>query len=213
MIERGKNVFNNVKASLAAGLVVTVLLAGCSTPASLPPKVSAGLNGLRTEGVSLRGQIEKTVGALKDLMSKPQAEYSTQFERFSHELGILEAKVEQAVQQRTATETVVEEQFLNWDENLKQLKDEELRARAADRRAATEATYSRIQQKMAELRKVWAPFISDLTDTRQYLKDDLSQVGLQTITPTVKRIYERKPIVINRLDAVLETLNNAMERS
>jgi hypothetical protein len=66
---------------------------------------------------------------------------------------------------------------------------------------------------MAELRKVWAPFISDLTDTRQYLKDDLSQVGLQTITPTVKRIYERKPIVINRLDAVLETLNNAMERS
>jgi hypothetical protein len=214
MIKRGRKFFNNVKASLAAGMVVTMLLAGCSSaPAPLPPKIAAGLEDLHSEGVSLKGQIEKTVGALKDLMSKPQAEYSTQFERFSHELGILEAKVEQAVQQRTATETVVEEQFLNWDENLKQLKDEELRARAADRRAATEATYSKIQQKMAELRKVWAPFISDLTDTRQYLKDDLSQVGLQTITPTVKRIYERKPIVINRLDAVLETLNNAMERS
>lgn len=213
MIERGKKVFNNVKASLAAGLVVTVLLAGCSTPASLPPKVSVGLNGLRTEGVSLRGQIEKTVGALKDLMSKPQADYSSQFESFSHELGILKEKVEEARQQRVTTETVVEEQFLTWDENLKELKNEESRALAAGRRAATEATYSEIQQKIAELRKVGKPFMTDLTDTRLYLKDDLSKEGLQTMTPTVERIYERKSQVIDRLDAVIEALNNAMKRS
>jgi TolA-binding protein len=204
MIERGKKVFNNVKASLAAGLVVTVLLAGCSTPASLPPKVSAGLNGL---------QIEKTVGALKDLMSKPQADYSSQFESFSHELDILKEKVEQARQQRVTTETVVEEQFLTWDENLKELKNEESRALAAGRRAATEATYSEIQQKIAELRKVGKPFMTDLTDTRLYLKDDLSKEGLQTMTPTVERIYERKSQVIDRLDAVIEALNNAMKRS
>ena len=146
-------------------------------------------------------------------MSKPPADYSSQFERFSDELGILEAKVEQAVQKRTAMETVVEDQFLTWEENLKQLRDEELRARAADRRAATEATYSEIQQKLAELRTVWGPFMADLTDIRQYLNDDLTKVGLQNVTPTVKRVYERKPLVIKRLDAAIETLNNAVERS
>jgi hypothetical protein len=213
MITSRKKTFKNVKASLTAGLVVTIFLVGCSTPASLPPKVSAGLNGLRTEGVSLRGQIEKTVGALKDLMSKPQADYSSQFESFSHELDILKEKVEQARQQRVATETVVEEQFLQWDENLKQLKNEESRELAADRRADTEVTYAEIQQKIAELRKVGAPFMTDLTDTRLYLKDDLSKEGLQTMTPTVERIYERKPLVIDRLEAVIEALNNAMKRS
>jgi hypothetical protein len=213
MITSRKKTFKNVKASLTAGLVVTIFLVGCSTPASLPPKVSAGLNGLRTEGVSLRGQIEKTVGALKDLMSKPQADYSSQFESFSHELDILKEKVEQARQQRVATETVVEEQFLQWDENLKQLKNEESRELAADRRADTEVTYAEIQQKIAELRKVGGPFMTDLTDTRLYLKDDLSKEGLQTMTPTVERIYERKPLVIDRLEAVIEALNNAMKRS
>jgi hypothetical protein len=195
-------------------MVVTMLFAGCSsTPAPLPPKVAAGLNDLHTKGVLLKGQIDKIVGALKELTSKPQADPSAQFELFSQELGILEGKVEKAVQQRTAMETVVEDQFLAWEENLKQLRDEELRARAADRRAATEATYSEIQQKLAELRTVWGPFMADLTDIRQYLNDDLTKVGLQNITPIVNRIYERKPIVIKRLDAALETLNNAVERS
>jgi hypothetical protein len=215
MVKRWRTVFSTVRASLSAGMVVTMILAGCSsTPAPLPPKVAAGLQDLHTKGVLLKGQIDKTVGALKDLTSKPQADPSAQFELFSQELGILEGKVEQADQQRMAMETVVEDQFLAWEENLKQLRDEELRAKAADRRAATEATYSEIQQKLAELRTtIWGPFMADLTDIRQYLNDDLTKVGLQNITPTVNRIYERKPIVIKRLDAVLETLNNAVERS
>ena len=214
MVKRWRTVFSTVRASLSAGMVVTMLFAGCSsTPAPLPPKVAAGLNDLHTKGVLLKGQIDKTVGALKELTSKPQADPSAQFELFSQELGILEGKVEKAVQQRTAMETVVEDQFLAWEENLKQLRDEELRSKAADRRAATEATYSEIQQKLAELRTVWGPFMADLTDIRQYLNDDLTKVGLQNITPIVKRIYERKPIVVERLDAALETLNNAVERS
>jgi DNA repair exonuclease SbcCD ATPase subunit len=214
MVKRWRTVFSTVRASLSAGMVVTMILAGCSsTPAPLPPKVAAGLQDLHTKGVLLKGQIDKTVGALKELTSKPQADPSAQFELFSQELGILEGKVEKAVQQRTAMETVVEDQFLAWEENLKQLRDEELCAKAADRRAATEATYSEIQQKLAELRTVWGPFMADLTDIRQYLNDDLTKVGLQNITPTVNRIYERKPIVIERLDAALETLNNAVERS
>ena len=214
MVKRWRTVFSTVRASLSAGMVVTMLFAGCSsTPAPLPPKVAAGLNDLHTKGVLLKGQIDKTVGALKELTSKPQADPSAQFELFSQELGILEGKVEKAVQQRTAMETVVEDQFLAWEENLKQLRDEELRSKAADRRAATEATYSEIQQKLAELRTVWGPFMADLTDIRQYLNDDLTKVGLQNITPIVNRIYERKPIVIKRLDAALETLNNAVERS
>ena len=214
MVKRWRTVFSTVRASLSAGMVVTMLFAGCSsTPAPLPPKVAAGLQDLHTKGVLLKGQIDKTVGALKELTSKPQADPSAQFELFSQELGILEGKVEKAVQQRTAMETVVEDQFLAWEENLKQLRDEELRAKAADRRAATEATYSEIQQKLAELRTVWGPFMADLTDIRQYLNDDLTKVGLQNITPIVNRIYKRKPIVIERLDAALETLNNAVERS
>jgi len=213
MIKRMEKIFNPVTTRLAAGMAVTILLAACSTPASLPPKVAAGLKGLHTEGVSVKGQVEKTVGALKDLMSKPQKDYSPQFKRFSQEFDVLEAKVEKAVQQRTTTETVVEEQFLTWEENLKKLRDEELRARAGDRRAATEATYSEIQQSMAELRRVWGPFMSDLTDTRQYLKDDLTKEGIEIISPTAERIFKQKPTVMKRLDAAIEKLNKAIERN
>jgi hypothetical protein len=54
--------WSSILASVAVGMVVLMLLVGCSTTASLPPNIAMGLEGLRTEGVSLRGQIEKAVG-------------------------------------------------------------------------------------------------------------------------------------------------------
>ena len=213
MIKRMATVLTPVTVRLAAGLIFTLLLAACSTPASLPPKVAAGLKDLHSEGVSVKGQVEKTVRALKDLMANSQKDYSAPFERFSKEFDVLETKVERAVQQRTKTETAVENQFLTWEENLKKLRDEELRARAADRRAATEATYSEIQQAMTELKRVWGPFMADLTDTRQYLKDDLTQEGIQIIAPTAERVFDRKPTVMKHLDAAIEKLNKAIERN
>lgn len=213
MVESGKKAFKDVKASLAAGLVGAMLLVGCSTSASLPPKIASGLDGLRTEGVTVRGQIQKTVGTLKELMSKPQSDLSPQFQSFSHELGVLEDKIGMAQQQRAATESVVKDQFMAWDENLKQLKNEESRQQAAVRRTATEATYSDVQQKIAELRKEATPFMTDLRDIRQYLKGDLSKEGLETMKPTAERTFNREAFVIKRLDDVIEGLNNAMKRN
>ncbi|MDH5576423.1 MAG: DUF2959 family protein [Nitrospirota bacterium] len=215
MMKRGMNVpiWRSILASIALGIVLPVLSVGCSTTASLPPHIAVGLDGLRNEAVSLRGQVEKTVGALKEMMTKPQADLSPQYQSFTHELGILEAKVEEARQQRAATETVVKDQFMAWDENLKQLQNEESRQRAAERRSATESTYSGIQQKIAELKKVWTPFVTDLKDTRQYLKSDLSKEGLHTIEPTAERVFDQQGNVIKQLDDVIEAMDVAIKRT
>jgi hypothetical protein len=161
--------------------------------------------------VSLRGQIEKTVGALNELMTKPQADLAPQYQSYAHELGILEAKVEQARQQRTSTDALVKDQFMAWDENLKELRSEAARTSAAERRAATDATYSGIKQKVGEVRKAWTPFITDLQDIRQYLKGDLSKEGLRTIEPTAQRVFDQKPDIIKRLDAVIQGLDSAIK--
>jgi hypothetical protein len=203
--------WRSILASLAIGIVVPMLWVGCSTTAPLPPKIAAGLDGLRNEGVSLRGQVEKTVGSLNELMSKPQVDLSPQYQSYTHELGILEAKVSEAQQQRASTDAVLRDQFMAWDENLKQLQSEAARTSAAERRAATDATYSGIKQKIAELKKGWTPFITDLRDVRQYLKGDLSKEGLSTIQPTAQRVFDQKPDVIKRLDAVLQGLDSAIK--
>lgn len=198
-------------ASMAVGIVVSMLSVGCSTTASLPPSIAVGLEGLRSEAVSLRGQIEKTVGALNELMSKPQADLSTLFQSYTHELGILENKVEAARQQRAATDAIVKDQFMAWDENLKQLQNEETRASAAERRAATNATYSGIKQNIADLKKEWTPFSTDLKDIRQYLQSDLSKDGLGTMEPTAQRIFDQKDSIIKRVEAVIQGLDSAIK--
>ncbi len=213
MMKKGLNVssWRSMLANVPFGIVVSMLSVGCSTTASLPPNIAMGLEGLRTEGVSLRGQVEKTVGALNELMSKPQADLSTQYQSYTHELGILEDKLGQAREQRAATETVVREQFMAWDENLKKLKNEQTRASAAERRTATDATYSAIQQKIAELKKEWSPFITDLQDIRQYLKSDLSKEGLEAMKPTSQRVFDQKDSVIKRVDEVIQSLDSALK--
>jgi hypothetical protein len=213
MVESVKKAFKEGKASLAAGTIGAILLVGCSTSGSLPPKIAAGLDGLRTEGVTVRGQIQKTIGTLKELMSKPQSDLTPQYQSFSHELGVLEDRIGVAKRQRAATESVVRDQFMAWDENLKQLKNEESRQQAAVRRSATDATYSDIQQKIAQLRKESIPFMTDLRDIRQYLNGDLSKEGVETMKPTAERAFNREAFVIRHLDDVIEALNNAMKRS
>ena len=215
MFNKGNNVpsWISILPAMALGIVLPMLSVGCSTTASLPPHIAVGLDGLRNEAVSLRGQVEKTVGALKEMMAKPQADLSPQYQSFTHELGILEAKLDEARQQRAATETVVKDQFMAWDESLKQLQNEESRQRAAERRSATEATYSGIQRKIAELKKEWTPFITDLKDTRQYLKSDLSKEGLYAMEPTAERIFDQQSTVIKRLDEVIEAMDVAIKRS
>jgi DUF2959 family protein len=205
--------FKNGTAGLVSMAVGAMLLVGCSTSGSLPPKIAAGLDGLRTEGVTLRGQFQKTTGTLKELMSNPQSDLTPQYNSFTHELGILENRIGDAKQQRAETETAVKNQFTAWDENLKQLKNEESRQQAAARRSATDATYSDIKQKIAELRKEATPFMTDLRDIRQYLKGDLSKEGLETMKPTADRVFNREAFVIRHLDNVIEGLNNAMKRN
>ncbi|MCW5784505.1 MAG: DUF2959 family protein [Nitrospirales bacterium] len=213
MIKSGMNVpsWRAILASSAAGLVVTMFSVGCSTPASLPPKIAVGLDGLRNEAVSLRGQIEKTVGALNELMSKPQADLSPQFQSYTHELGILQDRIEKARQQRGATDTVVKEQFMAWDESLKQLHNEATREGAAERRADTDETYSGIKEKIVTLRNEANPFLNDLKDVRQYLNSDLTKEGLSTIEPTANRVFEQKDNIINRLDEVIQSLDTAIK--
>lgn len=210
MRKRAKNVSLKMTTYLAAGLVFILLTVGCSTPAAVPPSVAVGLDGLLTEAVSLRGQIEKTVGALKEMMSKPQSNLSPQYQSYTHELGILEAKVEEARQQRTATDTVVKDQFMVWDQDLKRMQNQESRQRVAERQAATKAVYSDIQQKVVDLKKEWTPFLTDLQDIRQYLKGDLSKEGLHTIEPTAERVFDQQNDVMNRLNEVVEAMDAAM---
>jgi hypothetical protein len=213
MIKSGMNVpsWRAILASLAIGLIIPMLTVSCSTTASLPPSIAVGLEGLRSEAVSLRGQVEKTVGALNELMSKPQADLSPQFQSYTHELGILEDRIERARQQRGATDSVVKDQFMAWDENLKQLHNEATRAGAAERRAATDATYSGIKQKIVALRNEANPFINDLKDIRQYLKSDLSKEGLRTMEPTAQRVFDHKDGNIKRLDEVIQALDSAIK--
>ncbi|MCA9423412.1 MAG: DUF2959 family protein [Nitrospirales bacterium] len=213
MFESGEKAFQNGTTGLAAWVVGAMLFVGCSTPASLPPKIATGLDGLRTEGVTVRGQIQKTTGTLKELMANPQTDLNPQFQSFSHELGVLEDRVGQAQQQRTVTESVVRDQFMAWDKSLKQLKNEESRQLAAIRRSTTEDTYSDIQQKIAELRKKSTPFLTDLRDIRQYLTEDLSKEGLETMNPTAQQVFDQEPSVIKRLDDVIDALNNAIKRN
>ena len=213
MGKSGMNVpsWRSTLASLAIGFIIPMLSIGCSTSASLPPNIAVGLEGLRNEAVALRGQIEKTVGSLHELMSKPQADLSPQFQSYTHELGILEDRIERARQQRGATETVVKDQFMAWDESLKQLHNEATRASAMERRAATDETYSGIKQKIVALRNEANPFLNDLKDIRQYLKSDLSKEGLSTIEPTAQRVFDQRDGIIKRLDEVIQSLDTAIK--
>ncbi len=188
-----------------------VLPVGCgSDPQPLPPKVATGLDGLRSEAIALKGQIEKVTAALSDLMQKPQADLQPQSWSFTQELAVLEGRLERAQAQRQVADNMVLEQFAAWDSQLDQLQSEEAKDLAAERRSATTQTLDGIQKSIEGLREKFAPFLTDLRDVRQYLKGDLSLPGLETMKPVAQRVFAAQGAILGGLDGVVASITAAI---
>ena len=159
----------------------------------------------------MRGQTDKTVAALSDLVTKPRGHLPTQYETYSRELGALLESMESAREEKAATREVVDEYFRDWDEKLKTLKSEEMRKAAQTRRTQSGASFTTIRAKMAKLKEVEGPFITDLKDINQYLSTDLTRDGVRTIEDIVRRSIDQSGIVLSRLDDVIARIDMTLK--
>jgi hypothetical protein len=181
-------------------------LAGCQA-AQMPSAVSQHLSSVRTEMGLGRASIVAVGMSLKGLRASDAADLKSEFKTYTDNLETLQAKaggvgfVVDMQQSRTGA------YFANWEKEIRQLEDDDLRDRGETRRAQATKSYDEVKARLASLRTSFQPYQSDLQDLRRSLTTDLTPAGLKVATPSIDKALDHQASVLKDLDGVIESID------
>jgi outer membrane murein-binding lipoprotein Lpp len=179
---------------LVASLAAAALLAGCaSTGYQKGDKTAANIQAAADQIGSLPGLIDKTVASLNDIVQKPAADLRPQYKSFTENLTAVESTAKSVADTRRAMGEKDKEFFAKWDEQLAQIKNEDIKARSQSRKDEVKKNLLAIKRSYTEAEMAFKPFMSDLKDVQKYLSVDLTPGGVASIKDTVGRVTQSAP--------------------
>lgn len=169
-------------------LATAALLAGCASKGyEKGDKLSANIQAASTEIGALPGKIDGTLNALNDLVAKPQADLRPAFKAFSEQLAGLTASAQGIAAARKGMAGKGEAFLTQWDTQLAQIQNEDIKARSQARKDEVAKELLDIKRSYAEADIAFKPFLADLQDVSKYLSVDLTPAGVATMKDTAAK--------------------------
>jgi hypothetical protein len=172
------------KLNFISNLVLAALLAvvaGCKT--SNYETGNATAEGLRASADKIqtaKGQLDSTLAALNDLVNNP-TNLPTQYTAFSSAVTGLQSSAKDVDAKVTDMRTKGAAYFQTWDEQLAQIKNEDIKSRSEARKKEVQDQFTKIKLSYTEIGDAYRPFISDLQDIQTALGTDLTAGGIAAI--------------------------------
>lgn len=99
-----------------------------------------------------------------------------------------------------------------WEKRMKEIKNEDMRKRAEERRAALNEQFAAMK-KTADAAKVeFDPWLQTVLDVRTYLENDLNPTGVASVKDQVRKIRSDAGSVNKKLNSIVESLAELTER-
>lgn len=162
---------------------------------------------------ALPAAIDKTLAALSDLVNKPQVDLRPVYKEFVFDLAVLEDAAKEIVDARIEVGQQGKAYFAEWDAQLAQIKNEDIRARSQSRKNEVAQQLQAIKRSYAEAEVAYRPFMAGLKDVQKYLSVDLTPDGVAAIKGTVaKSVAAAGPLnaSLTKLAADFKALGLAM---
>jgi len=181
---------------LASGLV---WMAGCaSTGYESGEKAAKNIQAAANQIAALPGHIDATLASLQDLVDKPQPDLRPQYKKFVKNLEKVESTAKGVAAARQGMADKGKAFMDNWDAQLAQIKNEDIKSRSESRKSEVEQKMMAIKSSYAEAEMAFKPFMSDLKDVQKYLGTDLTTGGVAAIKDTVVKVnQESDPLKVS----------------
>jgi hypothetical protein len=164
----------------AATAVAAVLTAGCGTTSGYKQadKTGAGIAEFRTEIVNGKTAIDNTMKALDQIAASANTDPRKAFEQYTKSLANLESVAERARKRGTEMKAQGQAYFAQWEKQMAEVQNPEIRALATEQKAKLQATFDNIKKFTEPLKAQFDPWVSDLKDLQKYLSNDLTVTGV-----------------------------------
>lgn len=167
----------------AVSLAVAIAaLAGCSSePASPAARTGAKITDAADKINEGSAKIDMTLAALNDLVSNPSGDLAPKFQKFNASVDELQVTAIGVSNRVAEMRTSGTDYFKDWDQQIAQIKNEDIKNRSADRKNQVQKEFTDIKLAYTQASMAFRPFMSDLTDIQSALRTDLTAGGVSAV--------------------------------
>jgi len=195
-------------AIVTTALAATTLFTGCATSGyQQADKTGAGIADFREEIAKAKLAVDDTVKALGQVAVTANTNPRDAFKQFSKSLANLESTSAKAKKRAQDVKAQGQTYFANWEKQLTQLKNPEIKNLAVQQKAKLQATFDSIRKVAEPLKAQFDPWLSDLQDLQKYLSTDLTISGVDAAKPMFAKTQTEGFEVQKSMDALVAELN------
>ena len=158
--------------------VLAVLMAGCSTTGpERAERAASSMQGMRAEIQKASDLLEGAVVALNDMVEKPKADLTEQYQAYKGAVTALDGQLELIRNRAEVMRNRGMEYFDTWKAQSDEIANPELKQHAQDREAKLREQFEAIRAEMEKLTEDGEPLVTSLRDVQTLLSLDLTPQG------------------------------------
>lgn len=190
-------------------MATSIFLNGCGTTAGYKQadKTGAGIAEFRAEIANAKQAIDNTMKGLDQIALSANTDPRKPFEVYSKSLANLESVAAKARKRGEEMKARGQEYFKQWEQQLAQVQNPEIRNLAAQQKAKLQTTFDSIRKYTEPLKAQFDPWLSDLKDLQKYLSNDLTVSGVDAAKPLFAKTRAEGVEVQKSMDALVAELN------
>ena len=168
--------------ALAAAFVT---LAGCaSRNYEKGAATSSNLSESATKIGDGRVKINNALAALDDLVDNPHGDLVPKVKKYNDAVSDLETTAHEVGAKVRGMSASGKEYFQNWDQQIAQIKNEDIKNRSTERKAEVQKQLTDVKKSYTQAKMDFTPFMTDLKDIQTALNTDLTSAGIAAIKST-----------------------------
>ena len=202
---------NNAAALTLTVLATTtaILLTDCGTTSGYKQadKTGAGIAEFRDEIVNGKKAIDATMKSLSDIAATANTDPRKAYEQYSKDVAKLESTAAKIRSRAQSMQAEGQAYFKQWETELAQVNNPEVRKLAEQRKAKLKETFESIRKYSEPLKAQFDPWMADLKDLKVYLGNDLTIAGVDSAKSLFSKTTSEGLEVQKSMDAMVAELN------
>ena len=192
-----------------ASVAATVLMTGCGTTSGYKQadKTGAGIAEFRDEIVKGKTAIDNTMTALDQVAATANTDPRKAFEEYSKAVENLESCANKVRRRGQEMKEQGHAYFKQWEEQMGQVKNPEIRNLAEQRKAKLQEAFDSIRKYTEPLKAQFNSWLSDLEDLQKYLSNDLTIAGVDAAKGQFAKTRADGVEVQKSMDGLVAELN------
>jgi chromosome segregation ATPase len=175
-----------MKMIMTLGALVVFAGCGSSTGVERASAASSSMADFRENVKGGQQQLDRMIAALNGLESAG-GDLKPAYQKYVDELARTETYAATLKADADAMRSKGREFFTAWENEINQIKNEEMKAKAKARAVDRTKEYAVIEPAMGTAKAKWEALSSELRDVKQYLANDLTSKGVASLSDTISK--------------------------